>query len=358
MDEQAAMERALGLAWRGWGRVQPNPLVGAVVLREGVLVGEGWHAEFGGAHAERAALAQAGEAARGATLVVTLAPCRHHGKQPPCTDAIIEAGIARVVFALDDPNPEAAGGADVLAAAGIAVERGLASDQAAAQNAAFLHRFRNDGRPWVALKLAVSVDGRIADTRGRSQWISGDAAREWVHWLRAGFDAIAVGAGTVAKDDPSLTIRGAVTPRVPPLRVVFDEALTTTADSRLVNTAGDTPTLLLTSASRLSSPAAETLARGGLTILAMTDLANGLRSLRKRGVERLLVEGGGRLAGALMAAGLVDRFYQVQSPVWLGDNARPAFVGIADAALEEVPRWRVAERRALGQDTLVVMDRP
>lgn len=358
MDEPAAMERALRLAWRGWGRVHPNPLVGAVVVRDGVLVGEGWHAEFGGAHAERAALAQAGEAARGATLVVTLAPCRHRGKQAPCTDAIIEAGIARVVFALDDPNPEAAGGADVLAAAGIAVEHGLASDQAAAQNAAFLHRFRDDARPWVALKLAVSVDGRIADSTGRSQWISGDAALEWVHWLRAGFDAIGVGAGTVAKDDPSLTVRGAVTPRVPPLRVIFDEALTTTADSRLVNTAAEAPTFLLTSPPRVLSPVAETLTRAGVTIAAMTDLADGLRRLRKHGVERLLVEGGGRLAGALLAAGLVDRFYQVQSPVWLGDHARPAFVGIADAALEAVPRWRVAERRALGQDTLTVMDRP
>jgi diaminohydroxyphosphoribosylaminopyrimidine deaminase/5-amino-6-(5-phosphoribosylamino)uracil reductase len=358
MDEPVAMERALRLAWRGWGRVHPNPLVGAVVVRDGVLVGEGWHAEFGGAHAERAALAQAGEAARGATLVVTLAPSRHRGKQPPCTEAIIEAGIARVVFALDDPNPDAAGGADILAAAGIAVERGLASDQAAAQNAAFLHRFRDDARPWVALKLAISVDGRIADSTGRSQWISGDAALEWVHWLRAGFDAIAVGAGTVAKDDPSLTVRGAVTPRVPPLRVIFDEALTTTADSRLVNTAGEVPTFLLTSPPRVLSPVAETLTRAGVTIAAMTDLADGLRSLRKHGVERLLVEGGGRLAGALLAAGLVDRFYQVQSPVWLGDHGRPAFLGVADAALEEVPRWRVAERRALGQDTLIAMDRP
>jgi diaminohydroxyphosphoribosylaminopyrimidine deaminase/5-amino-6-(5-phosphoribosylamino)uracil reductase len=162
----------------------------------------------------------------------------------------------------------------------------------------------------------------------------------------------------VAKDDPSLTVRGAVTPRVPPLRVIFDEALTTTADSRLVNTAAEAPTFLLTSPPRVLSPVAETLTRAGVTIAAMTDLADGLRSLRKHGVERLLVEGGGRLAGALLAAGLVDRFYQVQSPVWLGDHARPAFVGIADAALEAVPRWRVAERRALGQDTLTVMDRP
>lgn len=352
------MEYALGLAWRGWGRVHPNPLVGAVVLRDGAVVGEGWHAEFGGAHAERAALEQAGDAARGATLVVTLAPCRHHGKQPPCTDAIIAAGIARVVVALDDPNPEAAGGGDVLATTGIAVERGLASDRAAAQNAAFLHRHRNSAGPWVALKLATSVDGRIADSTGRSQWISGDAAREWVHWLRAGFDAIAVGAGTVAKDDPSLTVRGPVTPRVPPLRVIFDETLATTADSRLVETAGEVPTMVLTSPSHVSSPVAEVMTRAGVTVAPMDDLTDALRSLRERGVERLLVEGGGRLAGALLAAGLVDRYYQLQSPVWLGDNARPAFVGLADIPLEVAPRWRIVERRALGEDTLLAMDRP
>ncbi|HET8762531.1 MAG TPA: bifunctional diaminohydroxyphosphoribosylaminopyrimidine deaminase/5-amino-6-(5-phosphoribosylamino)uracil reductase RibD [Gemmatimonadales bacterium] len=358
MTEAEAMSRALSLAWRGWGRVHPNPLVGAVVLRDGVIVGEGWHAEFGGPHAERVALQQAGDAARGATLVVTLSPCQHHGKQPPCTDAIIDAGIARVVIALDDPNPEAAGGTRLLAAAGIAVELGLASDMAAAQNAAFLHRHRNVERPWVALKLATSVDGRIADSTGRSQWISGDAAREWVHWLRAGFDAIAVGAGTVAKDDPSLTVRGAVTPRKVPLRVVVDDALTTTADSRVVDTAGEAPTLILTSAARAASPAAAALARARVTVLPMHDLADGLHRLREHGVERLLVEGGARLAGALLSEGLVDRFYHVQSPVWLGDHAREAFVGIGDTVLAEAPRWRVVEQRALGQDTLVVMDRP
>jgi diaminohydroxyphosphoribosylaminopyrimidine deaminase/5-amino-6-(5-phosphoribosylamino)uracil reductase len=179
-----------------------------------------------------------------------------------------------------------------------------------------------------------------------------------VHWLRAGFDAIAVGAGTVAKDDPSLTVRGAVTPRAVPLRVIFDEALTTTADSRLVDTAGEAPTLILTSPSLVSSPAAAALTRAGVTMIPMHDLASGLHRLREHGVERLLVEGGARLAGALFSAGLVDRFYQVQSPVWLGEHAHAAFVGIEDAALAEAPRWRVVERRALGQDTVVTMDRP
>lgn len=358
MDESQAMQRALWLAWQGWGRVHPNPMVGAVVLRDGKVVGEGWHAEFGGPHAERVALEQAGDAARGATLVVTLAPCRHHGKQPPCTEAIIAAGIARVVLALDDPNPDATGGAEQLAAAGIAVQRGLASDQAAAQNAAFLHRFRDAARPWVALKLATSVDARLADWTGRSQWISGDDAREWVHWLRAGFDAIAVGAGTVAADDPSLTVRGLITPRRPPLRVVFDEALTITADSRLVSTAGEVPTVVLSSPARISLPTAQAIARAGVQVRPMDNLSDGLRQLRQLGVERLLVEGGARLAGALLSSRAVDRFYHVQSPVWLGDTGRAAFVGIPAPELKVAERWRVVERRALGPDTLVTMDRP
>ena len=216
MDEAQAMERALSLAWRGWGRVHPNPLVGAVLLREGRIVGEGFHAEFGGPHAEAAALAIAGEAARGATAIVTLEPCAHFGKQPPCADALIAAGVRRVVFAIADPNPQASGGAERLRAAGIDVAHGVDAERAAIQNAAFLHRFRETGRPYVALKLATSIDARIADPEGRSRWISGPEAREYVHWLRAGFDAIGVGGRTAAVDDASLTVRGTVEPRRTP----------------------------------------------------------------------------------------------------------------------------------------------
>ncbi|HEU5170263.1 MAG TPA: bifunctional diaminohydroxyphosphoribosylaminopyrimidine deaminase/5-amino-6-(5-phosphoribosylamino)uracil reductase RibD, partial [Gemmatimonadales bacterium] len=190
------MARALDLAWRGWGRVHPNPLVGAVLLdRRGEVLGEGWHAEYGGPHAEAAALAAAGDRARGATLVVTLEPCAHQGKTPPCADAVIGAGVRRVVAALADPDPVAAGGAARLRAAGVGVEIGLLAERAAAQNAAFLHALAVSSRPFVALKLATSVDFRIADSSGRSRWVSGPAAREYVHWLRAGFDAVAVGAG-------------------------------------------------------------------------------------------------------------------------------------------------------------------
>ncbi len=357
MDEQLAMESALSLAWRGWGRVHPNPLVGAVVLNQGEVVGEGWHAEFGDVHAERMALDRAGAAAHGGTLVVSLEPCRHAGKQPACTDAILEAGVARVVSALDDPNPEAGGGMDLLAAAGLQVERGVASDLAAAQNAAFLHRFRNGERPWVALKLATSVDSRIADHEGRSQWISGPEAREWVHWLRAGFDGLAVGAGTVALDDPSLTVRGAVQPRQTPVRIIIDGALSTSPASRVATTADEFRTIVLTAGDRALSSAADTLRSEGVEVLPMDDLPDGLHRLRLLGIERLLVEGGGRLAAALMAAGTVDRFYHVLTPLWLGELGRPAFPGLADPPLHEVARWTVVERRALGQDTLVVLDR-
>ena len=210
------MARALDLAWRGWGRVQPNPLVGAVVLAAGELVGEGWHPEYGDRHAEALALSAAGERARGATLVVTLEPCAHQGKQPPCTDAILRSGVRRVLAAMPDPNPVAAGGGDRLRAAGVEVEIGPLADAAAAQNAMFLHSISHPNRPFVALKLATTLDGRIADGSGHSRWISGQEAREYVQWLRAGFDAIAVGGRTARLDDPSLTVRGPVRPRVPP----------------------------------------------------------------------------------------------------------------------------------------------
>jgi diaminohydroxyphosphoribosylaminopyrimidine deaminase/5-amino-6-(5-phosphoribosylamino)uracil reductase len=357
MNEREAMDRALALAWRGWGQVHPNPLVGAVVLADGQPAGEGWHARFGGPHAERMALDAAGGHARGATLVLTLEPCRHHGKQPPCTEAILAAGIRRVVLALDDPNPEASGGAALLAAEGIEVERGLSSAAAAAQNAPFLHRFRDQSRPWVALKLATSVDSRIADAEGDSQWISGPEAREWVHWLRAGFDGLAVGAGTAIKDDPLLTVRGTVTPRMTPRRIVVDEALAIEPDARLVATAREIPLLVLTNERQEESPAAADLRSRGAEVLPMRDLSDALVRLRARGIERLLVEGGGRLAGSLLEAGCVDRFYHVQSPLWLGERGRPAFTGVSGAPLAGTQRWHVVERRALGDDTLIVMDR-
>lgn len=356
MDEREAMTRALDLGWRGWGRVQPNPLVGAVVLRDGAVVGEGWHAEYGGAHAEAAALAAAGDAARGATVIVTLEPCAHHGKQPPCADALIAAGVRRVVAALPDPNPVAAGGAARLRTAGIETEIGLLEGDAADQNAVFLHNLRDSVRPFVALKLATTLDGRIADANGNSRWISGAEAREFVHWLRAGFDAIGVGGVTARADDPSLTVRGPVRPRKTPLRVVFAADGDLPASLDLVKTAKVNPTLAIVAPS--ARPARlEPVRAAGVEVLRSSDLAHALTTLRGRDIRSLLVEGGGRLAGALLAAGMVDRYYWIQSPLWLGVGAVPATAGLPSTPLNDAHRWRVSHRRSLGQDTLLVVDR-
>lgn len=356
MDEREAMTRALDLAWRGWGRVQPNPLVGAVVLKDGVIVGEGWHAEYGGPHAEVEALTHAGESARGATVVATLEPCAHHGKQPPCADALVAAGVRRVVAALPDPDPVARGGAERLRSAGIEVELGLLQPAAAIQNAAFLHALREPSRPFVALKLATTLDGRIADANGNSRWISGPEARAFVHWLRAGFDAIAVGGVTARADDPSLTVRGPLQPRVAPLRVVFAADGDLPAGLTVVKTARSTPTLAIVAPGARASRV-EPVEAAGVEVIRSVDLAAALAHLRSHGVRSLLVEGGGRLAGALLAAGLVDRYYWVQSPLWLGAGAVPATAGLPSTALGEAVRWKVSDRRSLGEDTLLVVDR-
>jgi len=356
LAEAEAMRHALDLARRGWGRVAPNPLVGAVVLRGDAVVGEGWHAEFGGPHAEVAALASAGRRARGGTLVVTLEPCAHHGKTPPCTDAILAAGMARVVAALRDPDPEAHGGAVSLRQRGVDVAIGLLAEQAAALNAPFLFSRFEPNRPFVALKLATSIDGRIADAAGRSQWVSGEEARAYVHWLRAGFDAIAVGGTTALQDNPRLTVRGTVTPRKPPVRVVFDRRAMLNPGVTLVATAREVPTWVMSS---LEAPAASVTAleQNGVRVFRPASLAAGLSLLREAGIQSVLCEGGGALGARLLADGLVDRLYWVQAPVWLGDDAVPAFPGMPAAPLQQAPRWIAVERRSLGPDTLLVLDK-
>src|SRR6266699_408386 len=327
-SETQAMRRALELALAGWGRVSPNPLVGAVVLQGDAVVGEGYHAEYGGPHAEVVALGAAGPAAAGATLVVSLEPCAHHGKTPPCTEAILAAGVARVVAAIRDPDPEARGGLDVLRRAGVDV----------------------------ALGLATSIDGRIADAAGRSQWVSGAEAREYVHWLRAGFDAIAVGGTTALKDNPQLTARGRVTPRQPPVRVVFDRRAMLNSGVTLVRTAREVPTWVVASREApVQSVAA--LEQSGVRVFRPGSLADGLQELRAAGIQSLLCEGGGALGTKLLADGLVDRLHWIQSPVWLGDGAIAAFPGVPNVPLAEAPRWVPVERRTLGVDTLLVVDK-
>jgi diaminohydroxyphosphoribosylaminopyrimidine deaminase/5-amino-6-(5-phosphoribosylamino)uracil reductase len=353
---RSAMQRAIDLARRGWGRVAPNPLVGAVVVSERLVVGDGWHAEFGGDHAEIVALRKAGERAREATLIVTLEPCAHQGKTPPCVDAIRAAGISRVVVAVRDPDRAARGGADVLRSAGIVVETGVMADAAAALIAPFLFAREQPTRPFLALKLATSIDARIADAGGRSQWISGPQAQSWTHWLRAGFDAVAIGAETARRDDPLLTVRGGIVPRRPPVRVVFDRRAALSPDAKLVRTAGDTPTWVVASE---EAPAAnvKALETCGVRVFRPRSLEQGLALLREAGIESLLCEGGGALGVGLLADGLVDRLYWLQAPVWLGAGGVLAFPGVSDASLEEAPRWIPVERRPLGPDTLLVLDR-
>ena len=357
-DDVRWMRRALELAPRGWGRTAPNPMVGCVIVRDGEPVGEGWHREYGGPHAEVEALRAAGEAARGATAYVTLEPCAHHGKTPPCTDALIEAGVRRVVFAAADPNPKARGGAEVLREAGVETVGGVEEAAARDQNAVFFHVHSAEGaRPFVALKLALSLDGRIADREGRSVWITGEEARAEVHRLRAGFDAVAVGLGTALADDPRLTVRGAVEPRVPPARVVFDRALRLPPGGGLARTAGEVPVYALAEDDAPQERRAA-LEAAGVRVLAGEGLEGGMRVLREAGIRSMFVEGGAQLASTLLRAGLVDRLYLFYAPVFLGPDALSPVGGLESVPIGEVRRWRRVATEAFGADTLVTLAPP
>src|SRR5712672_98793 len=310
--DQRFMQLALTLGRRGQGRTWPNPAVGAVVVKDGVIVGRGWTQPGGRPHAEPVALARAGEAARGATLYATLEPCSHVGKSPPCTEAIIAAGIARVVSAIEDPNPEVAGqGHAKLRAAGILVDIGLGAAEAAHDHAGHFRRVR-EKRPHVILKLAVSSDDKIAAAGHRPVAISGEAARARVHLLRAQCDAILVGIGTVLADDPLLTCRLPGMEARSPVRVVLDRALRIPGSSRLVHSARETPLWVMTS-NVSEAPAAMKLGAAGAQVIrvgttatppAGLDLLAVLHALAGKGITRLLVEGGARVASSFVGAGL------------------------------------------------------
>lgn len=354
MTDQEAMQHALALARQGWGRVHPNPMVGAVVLKDGIPIGEGFHTEYGGPHAEVAALGQAGSGARGSTLVVTLEPCIHQGKQPPCVNAIAGAGVSRVVVAMEDPNPEAGGGAERLRSQGVLVDVGLCRDEAASLNAAFVHQYQDPSRPFVALKLATSVDGRIADSGGNSRWISGAEAREFVQWLRAGFDAIAVGGATARLDDPGLTVRGAVEPRVPPRRVILTHSGNLEGVKQLLRPGDENPVMI--GLVHQGKPVYLPREIEPDHVIEGDSLGEVLGGFLQRGIRSMLIEGGGDLAGSLLEENLVDRYYWIQAPFWLGGGV-PAYGSLPASKLGQAGRWRAVERRALGSDTLLVLDR-
>jgi diaminohydroxyphosphoribosylaminopyrimidine deaminase / 5-amino-6-(5-phosphoribosylamino)uracil reductase len=346
MDEEL-MRRALALAELGWGQTAPNPMVGAVLVRDGEIVGEGYHARFGADHAEVVALRSAGDLARGSTLYVTLEPCAHHGKTPPCADAIIAAGVSRVVVATADPSPVAAGGAERLRAANVEVTLGVEQRPARELNAPFFHAIASN-RPWVTLKLGVSLDGAIADRGGQSKWITNAASRREDHRLRAGNDAIAVGIGTVLADDPALTVRDALPPRVPPIRVVFDRSARLPHDGQLARTAREIPVVVIT------AKPAPALAALGVEVLVAPTTPAALVALRQRGIRSLLVEGGATLAGALLDESLVDRLVIFQSPRILGAGAAGAFAFARAQTAADARRLPILARRAFDDDLMTV----
>jgi len=347
--DSAHMRRALSLARQGWGQTAPNPMVGAVVVRDGEVVGEGYHERYGGPHAEINALRAAGERARGATVYVTLEPCNHHGKTPPCTEALLAAGVGRVVCAARDPNPPAGGGVERLRAAGVEVVVGVEEEAARELNAPFFHAFTSD-RPWVTLKLAISLDGALADASRRPGWLTNAASRREVHHLRANHDAVGVGIGTAVTDDPSLTVRGVPAPRVAPRRVVFDRNARLPFASALVRTARDVPTTVV--AERPDMGRATLLREAGVEVLVAPSLDEGLRLLRAGGTRSILVEGGATLAGALLERALVDRLIIFQAPIILGAGALNAFGAAPAVAVGEARRLMVLERRALDDDLI------
>jgi diaminohydroxyphosphoribosylaminopyrimidine deaminase/5-amino-6-(5-phosphoribosylamino)uracil reductase len=347
----AFMRRALTLAKKGWGQTAPNPMVGAVVVKDGVVVGEGHHSRYGAPHAEVEALRAAGERARGGAVYVTLEPCAHFGKTPPCVDALIAAGVSRVVAATRDPSPTAAGGAERLRAAGIDVTFDVEAGPARELNAPFFHAVVSD-RPWVSVKLALSIDGAIADAARGPAWLTGKKARREVHRLRAVNDAVAVGLGTVRADNPELTVRDAPPPRVTPARVVFTRRGQLPLASGLARTAADVPTIVVAESVDLAH--ARRLMALGVEVIAATSLEEAMRALRQRGIRSLLVEGGAAVTGALLGANLVDRLIIFQAPVILGAGSLPGFESAPPLAASGARRYPIVRRTELDDDLMTV----
>lgn len=348
------MARALQLAERGLYSTHPNPRVGCVIVRDGEIIAEGWHEVAGGPHAEVMALHAAGDAARGATAYVTLEPCSHRGRTPPCTDSLLRAGIARVVFAAADPNDQVAG-ALALTDAGIDVSSGLLADAAQRLNEGFFARHQS-GRPFVRIKVAASLDGATAVEDGSSQWISGTASRADVQRFRASSSAVLTGIGTVLADDPSLNVRDTSldTRGRQPLRVVIDSQLRMPATSRMLTLDGATLVYCANDANRAA------LERAGAEVVHIAsaggrpDLHAVLADLAKREINELLVEAGASLGGAFLQAGLVDELVLYQAPVLLGSQTRGLFITPDWRALSDKLALKVVDIRQFGADTRII----
>lgn len=350
------MREALRLGRSAMGSAWPNPAVGCVIVAGDQIVGRGATAPGGRPHAEPQALAEAGAAARGATAYVTLEPCAHHGKTPPCAEALIKAGVARVVVAVGDSDPRVSGrGLEMLRKAGIEVVQGVLEDEARTDLAGFFLRIE-EGRPWVTLKLASSFDGRIATASGHSQWITGPEARQRVHEFRARHDAVMVGAGTARADNPMLTVRGLDVPRQP-VRVVVSRRLDVPLMSELARTAGEVPVWMC------HGPDADRSLREAWQGLGaelvecrlhgrQLEIGSVLQALGERGLTRVFCEGGGALAASLLSAGLVDELIGFTAGVVIGAEGLPGVGAMGLARLEEAPRFRLVEAAAVGGDIM------
>lgn len=356
-DDARHMAHALRLAARGLGTAWPNPAVGCVIVQGGRVVGRGWTQPGGRPHAETMALAQAGAQAAGATAHVTLEPCAHHGRTPPCAAALVAAGVARVVTALTDPDPRVSGrGHAMLRAGGIAVTEGVLAEAAAAVNAGFLRRVTT-GLPLVTLKLATSLDGRTALASGESRWITGPQARRAVHALRLAHDAVLVGAGTARIDDPDLRVRD-MGARHQPLRLVLDPRLSHDPASRLGRSATETPVWML-HGPQAPAAARDAWSATGAQLIEVPCAPDGradpraaLAALGARGLTRVLCEGGATLAASLVRAGLVQDLALFQGGAMLGADSHPALAALDLPALADAPRPRLLSVDRLGPDTL------
>ncbi|MGV8991840.1 MAG: bifunctional diaminohydroxyphosphoribosylaminopyrimidine deaminase/5-amino-6-(5-phosphoribosylamino)uracil reductase RibD [Thiobacillus sp.] len=345
--DHAHMARALQLAAQGLYTTTPNPRVGCVIVKDGRIIGEGWHQRAGTPHAEINALKLAGDAARGSTAYVTLEPCSHHGRTPPCAEALIQSGVVRVVCAMTDPNPLVAGGGiDMLTLAGIQAEIGLLENEARALNPGFISRMTRQ-RPWVRLKTASTLDGKTALSNGQSQWITGEAARTDVQKLRARACAILTGSGTVLTDNPRMNVRDFDIGRQP-LRVVVDSTLRTPADAATL------PALI--ACHHADPDARAALEQTGTEVIELpgagsrVDLAALLTLLAQRGINELHVEAGAALNGALLAAGLVDEWVAYMAPMAVGDDAHGLFVQPPLMTLADAARFRITDARQIGDD--------
>lgn len=364
VPDERWMRLALGLAARGLGNTWPNPSVGCVIVKDDRVVGRGWTQPGGRPHAETVALAQAGLAAKGATAYVTLEPCSHEGRTPACAAELVKAGIVRCVAAIEDPDPRVSGaGFEMLRDADIALDVGCLENEAAELNAGFLiHRTQN--RPLVTLKLAVSLDGRIATRARDSKWITGEEARARSHLLRASHDAVMVGANTALLDDPDLTCRLPGLPRRLTVRVVLDGRLRLPLTARAVATAKQTPTWLICREDA-DDERRDAYTECGVEVIPVPagedgfpDIRRALEALAERGITRLLVEGGGQLAASLVRADLADRMIWFRAASVIGGDGLPAVAGLGIDDVAAAPRWRRVRADILTDDLLETFVRP